>query len=178
MKIVDSVVYLFSFFQLYGQFRHFIYKLSGTLSYFYNEIFGETKNEESFELEVFRAEAQNLVTQLEKIERNSESVGCLLLSKSPLCIICGTETSVEKKFYDVTVHDCDNGTQHGRRYARQCRSWNITENCGYYVNGNVKYLNLKEFFQQKYFLSTEDTAFSLKMMQKYDYELVIANMPF
>ena len=94
MKIVDSVVYLFSFFQLYGQFGHFIYKLSGTLSYFYNEIFGEAKNEESFELEVFRAEAQNLVTQLEKIDRNSESVGCLLL----FALFAAAKLALKKSF--------------------------------------------------------------------------------
>ena len=107
------------------------------------------------------------------MENNFKSVGCFLLLKSLLCI-CGTETSLEKKNYNLTH----------------------SATTGHSTVGNMQgYLKLNEFFRQKFSLSTEDAAFSLKMMQKYDYtaqkmkfsikdffskcdQIAIANMPF
>ena len=178
MRILDKTLYLRNYLRLYENFGKLVFTFSYAARFFYGKVFGVDAPGGTFELECFMAEAENITSDIERFDVNSEEISCILVSPKSNCRYCNKKLYIEKKFKLVTVYDNHSGTTTGQRYMKRCVSCKVSENYGYYVKDNIRYIDYDQISENKYLMSTEETVFSMKMMDMYQYELHVTCMPF
>ena len=86
---------------------------------------------------------------------------------------------LDEKKISIICYDDESGANEGWRYKRKCRSCHVTEFGSFYNVCGRRYLNINDKEKDEpWFLSSEDTAISKKMLDKYKYELIIGTMTF
>ena len=178
MKIVEKAVYLSNYLRLYEKFGKLVYSFTNAASYCYEKVFGVCASGDGFDLLSFMAEAENITLQLQYCNNEVEELSCILVSCRNNCRFCCKILHVEKKFRNVTVYDNSIGTTTGHRYTKRCTSCKVSESYGYYVKDNIRVIDLDQFSENRYLMSTEETVFTIEMMDLYQYELHVTCMPF
>ena len=130
------------------------------------------KEATNMDLKRFQALASNIIAS---VTLDENELGFLIPTAT--CTECGLKMSLEKEFKTVTCYT-EKGTQMGRRYKSRCRRCNITFHPTFYFKDGKRCLQLRHFLQNQWILSTEDTAFSFKLLENYEWELMITNTSF
>ena len=153
-----------------------IYSLLKTAKSCFEDILGYDSNK--LTLGRFLAECKNVVTDFEKRLKTNPPI--FLVPSSKNCPICNKVMTLDKNKVSITYYDDEIGANEGWRYKRKCRSCNLTDFGSFYSASRLRYLNMtnNEEKDEQWFLSLEDTAFSKKMFEKYNFEVLVGTMTF
>lgn len=115
--------------------------------------------------------------------KEKEHFGVNLISEKDRCIECGGKLLLRKdrpgklKIYSDTY-----GTLPGYHYRKLCanskRGCKVVQHYGYYTKGPVDLHYDKDWSTHKYFVSTQETAFELQLLWRFDTELLIGQISY
>ena len=114
------------------------------------------------------------------IEQNEHALGAVLVSEIIHCRLCGNVLHVKcSRISEVLVYDHAKGTFIASKIPKVCcnRKCQLTQRYGYYTVGNDKFYD-ENWDSNEFLLSTSRTAFTLSLLQKFEYEILIAKMSF
>ena len=125
---------------------------------------------------------QELFSELVSLKIGKKPLGIVLISCNDTCLDCNSKLLLRKdRPAQVIVYDDTMGSVSGSHYHKYCknRSCGFTQYYGYYTAGgssNVYYnSNWKSLF---YFISSRETAFSMKLMEQFDAQIFIGQLSF
>ena len=163
----------YSLFKLFYNFGSLVYDFKPVKEYCYKQIFG-SQPKQDFQLNQFGAYFKNLIKNAD--DKDFE-ICKFLKPKVTLCENCKGDLTINKSSKDVVLY-VESSVVKAERFSGRCRKCSITYHYGYKQKDGIRCLNMETFFENDYFLSTEDTAFSIKMMEKFDWELALSSMSF
>lgn len=114
------------------------------------------------------------------IEQNEHGLGAVLVSEKTHCRLCGKVLHVKSsRISEVLVYDDVKGTFIASKIPKVCcnRKCQLTQHYGYYSVGNDKFYD-EDWDTNEFLLSTARTAFSISLLKKFEYEILIAKMSF
>jgi hypothetical protein len=107
----------------------------------------------------------------------AQPLGIVLVSHQDKCIKCGGKLLLRSdRPSHVTVYTESLGTVPGSHYVKFCQNYrkgcNYNQHYGYYTMGNkcTTYYST-DWDKLPYFMSTSQTAFELKLLERFDFEL-------
>ena len=101
----------------------------------------------------------------------------VLVSEYQLCRKCGQSLVLDKKRHVVVIYHSERGTYLGCRMTKHCRKCKIYEHYGFWTCDGIKYFD-KQSLQNKYLLSTEDTAFDMSLIRQCSSLLIVGAVAF
>ena len=109
-------------------------------------------------------------------------LGIVLISSKTTCRVCGSKLYTRgDRGSKITVYDDRFGTQPGTHYAKYCRKWKCSfqQHYGYYTQGESGEVRFDEdCLQAKYFVATQETAFSMDMLRRLDTEILVGQVSY
>ena len=106
--------------------------------------------------------------------------GVVLLSEKGSCRLCSKQlTAKTSRVVNVVVYHETKGSFMGCRIPKVCsnRSCNLIQHYGYYTIGESKYYD-EDWQQNDYLLSSGKTAFDLKLLRKFEVEILLGKLSF
>ena len=181
MKINETITSVIKFHNVYQKLGDVILYLNDAAIYAFEYVFGK-KPESNLSLEQFRADARNTIFKIQSDPTIHIPMEVFLMSTLTSCRKCTKKLVVEKQGKSFTLFTISEGVQIGKRFIKRCPSCHISEHYGYYtINyaiNKTRMLDLKQFSTNKYLMSTEESVFSMSMLQLYEWELLIGCLPF
>lgn len=111
-------------------------------------------------------------------------LGIVLVSPNQTCQVCGGKLLLRSdRPSRVTIYTESQGTVLGSHYQKFCQNYrkgcNYYQHYGYHSKGtsSTSYYDAN-WDELQYFVSTSQTAFELKLLKRFDYELLIAEMSY
>ena len=101
----------------------------------------------------------------------------VLVSDHQFCRKCGQALVLEKKRHVVVIYHSERGSYLGCRMTKHCRKCKIYEHYGFWTCDGMKYFD-KLCLQNKYLLSTEDTAFDMSLLKQCCSLLIVGAVAF
>ena len=109
-------------------------------------------------------------------------LGCVLISKNSTCKVCGDQLLL--KAHDsvrkIVVYDEVHGTYIGCHYIKFCR--NVTckfrQYYGKHTTDGVELYYDQDWMDNNFFLLTQQTAFSMRLIKNFDTELLIGRISY
>ena len=136
----------------------------------------QKQNATSLELDQFQAEAENIIR---KIELCDAVVKKIIVSKLTHCRECNSKLQIKQRNPKlITLYNSSEGTEHAEKYTKFCRICSIYEHAGYYSKDDKRIIDMANYHRYEIILSTDETAFSKKMLETYQWELVIGQISF
>lgn len=113
--------------------------------------------------------------------KEKEHLGVTLISKKDRCDKCGGKLLMRKdRPGKLTIYTDTYGTIPGYHYRKFCanskRGCKVVQHYGYHTKGPVDIYFDKDWLSHKYFVSTQETAFELQLLQRFDAELLIGQI--
>ena len=109
-------------------------------------------------------------------------VGVVLISATVKCFLCQRPLSLRAdRPSRIVIYDDRLGTLPGTHYHKYCRTPRCTvhQYYRYHTKGNKGELHYdSDWSALPYFVSTQKTAFSMTLLQKYDAELLIGQVSY
>lgn len=109
-------------------------------------------------------------------------LGCVLISKNNTCRVCGDRLLLKARdsIRKVVVYDEVHGTYIGCHYVKFCK--NITckfrQYYGKYTTDGVELYYDPDWMGNDFLLSTQQTAFSMRLIKNFDTELLIGQISY
>lgn len=125
---------------------------------------------------------QELFSELISFKIGTKPLGVILISCNDTCLTCKSNLLLRKdRPAQVIVYDDIMGSVSGSHYHKYCRnrSCGFTQYYGYYTTGgssNVYYNS--DWKCLSYFVSSRETAFSMKLMEQFDAQIFIGQLSF
>lgn len=129
---------------------------------------------------------EELIKEIHDYKPSSEvyPLGITLVSSKNSCEHCGGKLLLRKdRPSQITVYTESSGTVVGRHYHKYCQ--NFRKGCTFrqhygYMSGGSTSLSLydREWLENKYFISTSETAFEMDMLKKFDAELLLGQISY
>ena len=104
-------------------------------------------------------------------------LGGVFMSARKVCGRCNAALALEKKSHVVVVYHMEHGTYLGSRMTKVCRKCKVYEHYGYWTEKSQRFYDA-EFLELDFFLSSEETAFEMSLLQQYAALLVVGALPF
>ena len=111
-------------------------------------------------------------------------IGIVLISSNDKCRLCGHSLQVRNdRASHITIYTEEYGTVVGTHYHKYCQKFrkgcNFRQYYGYSSEGNQSLIFYDtQWAEQKYFVSSSETAFELDMLRKFDSELLIGQISY
>ena len=107
-------------------------------------------------------------------------LGIVLISSNNTCNKCGGNLLIRGDHpSQVTVYTETYGTVLGTHYIKLCSNHSFTQHYGYYTYGNQSQTYYDCAWRaREYFLSTNETAFEMALLAKYDAELLLGQISY
>ena len=109
-------------------------------------------------------------------------LGCVLISNNCHCKVCGDKLLLKARdsVRKIVVYDDRHGTYIGCHYIKFCRkpSCKFRQYYGKYTPDGVEIFYDDEWMENKFFLSTQQTAFSMRFIKSFDVELLIGQLSY
>ena len=124
-----------------------------------------------------------LVKEIHAVHRGKdEPLGVVLISPNSECGECHAKLHIRKdRPSHVIVYTESYGTIAGTHYHKYCsqRGCTFRQYYGYHSNGDhsVTWYDV-DWIQMEYFISSSETAFELKMLSKFDAELLLGQISY
>ena len=112
-----------------------------------------------------------------------EHVGVVLLSHRQSCIMCGGKLLLRSdRPSNVILYTDSHGTLPAIHYRKFCansrRGCNVVQHYGYHTKGPTLHHFDEDWMKNKYFLSSQETAFDLQLLVRYDVQLLIGQISY
>ena len=111
-----------------------------------------------------------------------EHVGMILISRKNKCVLCGSKLLLRAdQPSNIILYTDSHGTLPAIHYSKYCskRGCNVVHHYGYYTNGDSSKLHFdKDWEEHQYFISSQETAFELELLRRFDVELLIGQMSY
>ena len=110
-----------------------------------------------------------------------QPVGVILISPKSVCLQCGGKLLVRRdRFSRVTLYTESMGTVPAKHFYKYCqKGCSFTQHYGYYsINDAQGVFYNNDWSKLQYFVSSQETAFELSMLHKYDAELLIGQLSY
>ena len=104
-------------------------------------------------------------------------LGAVFMSGRKVCRRCNAALAIERKSHVVVVYYTEHRTYLGLRMTKVCRKCKIYEHYGYCTEKSQRFYDA-EFLDFEFFLSSEETAFEMSLLQQYAALLVVGALPF
>lgn len=109
-------------------------------------------------------------------------LGCVLISKNCTCKVCGDKLLIKARdsIRKIVVYDDIHGTYMGCHYIKFCRnvSCKFRQYYGKYTTDGVELYYDQDWMDNNFFLSTQQTAFSMRLIKNFDTELLIGQISY
>ena len=89
-----------------------------------------------------------------------------------VCCLCNAALAIENKSHVIVVYHTEHGTYLGSCMTKVCCKCIIYEHYGYYTEKSHRFYDA-EFLDLEFFLSSEETAFEMSLLQQYAALLVV-----
>lgn len=112
-----------------------------------------------------------------------EHVGIIFISKKKNCVSCGGKLLIRAdRPSHVTLYTDSCGTLPALHYRKYCanskRGCKIVQHYGYHTKGPSKLHFDENWDEIKYLMSSQETAFELQILYKFDFELLIGQVSY
>lgn len=164
--IQSNPKHLTNFIKAFNEYGEKMFETKIMIQHCFQEIFQRSPS--GNEMILFVADGKNIVNELEDVKMDK------IYIPEQKCIRCQKDYYIENKPKSVVIYS-SSGTQFGKRYTAKCKKCGIVDYGTFFSENGLRHLHYKE---TKYFLSTEDTAFETLFLKQYEWELVVACMPF
>ena len=106
-------------------------------------------------------------------------LGLILVSSNQSCPLCGKHLLLRKdRPASLVVYDDQLGSVPGSHYHKYC-SCGLTQYYGYYtISGSTDVLYNSEWECLPYFVSSRETAFSIKLLKQFNAEILLGKLSF
>lgn len=108
--------------------------------------------------------------------------GCVLISKNRTCKVCREKLLLKARdsVRKIVVYDDERGTYIGCHYIKYCRSQTckFRQYYGKHTTDGVEQYYDEDWMDNKFFLSTQQTAFTLRFLKNFDIELLIGQISY
>ena len=160
--------------KLYEKFGETMYNFQPASTFCFLEVLGKPPKDE-WELKTFVTKGRNITDPLKSTLNSSKIVTDFIIPQEK-CKICCNKLLLNGDC-KIAIGYSEEGSNKVRRFTSRCKLCNLTDFGTFYSNAGKRILN-PEFLKSRWLLSTEDTAVSIQMLQKYEWELVINHMSF
>ena len=113
---------------------------------------------------------------------NKPLVLIVLISASNTCLVCSSKLLLQKdRPAQVVVYDDIMGSMPGSHYHKYCknRKCGSTQYYGYYSKGGSPFVYFNPDWKTlPYFFSSKETALSMKLMDRFDAEILVGQLSF
>lgn len=109
-------------------------------------------------------------------ELRQEIGGEILLTGREACRSCGINLTLDHRHHIMQIYTLK-GPIAGKRYIKRCRSCSVSEYPGYYVYKGNRYFDTN-WKNEKYLLTSLDTAFEIAMLRMFDIEFIHSSMSY
>lgn len=126
----------------------------------------------------------NLVKEIVMMKSlgSDDPLGVILISSISDCRNCGMKLYTRSgRTCKVTIYDDVLGTLPATHYTRYCRKkgCSLQQHYGYYTQGDPSIVRYdEEWYNESYFMSTRETAFSMDMLKRLDHEVLIGQISY
>ena len=115
--------------------------------------------------------------------KSSEAVGVMLISKREFCVECGGRLLLRRdRPSRIVLYTDSYGTLPSYHYRKYCannkKGCHIVQHYGFYTDGATEMTFDSDWEDLQYFVSTQETAFELKMLVKFDAELLVGQISY
>ena len=112
-----------------------------------------------------------------------EHVGVVLISKKQNCVACGGRLLLRSDPpSNITLYTDSYGTLPALHYRKYCvnsrRGCKVVQHYGYHMQGHSQHHVDEDWKENKYFISSQETAFDLQLLLKFDVQLLIGQMSY
>jgi len=125
---------------------------------------------------------KDLFQDLSSFQIGGKPLGVVLISENDSCLVCGSKLLLRKdRPAKVVIYDDIEGTLPASHYHKYCknRSCGFVQYYGYYTKGGSPFVYFYSNWKTlPYFLSSNETAFSMKLMERFDAEIFIGQLSF
>lgn len=115
---------------------------------------------------------------------DKQAMGVILISPNNLCLLCQGNLLVRAdRPSRVTLYTDSMGTVPASHYSKYCNrsryGCKFIQHYGYYSKGGSKHFFFNHNWKtHKYFVSTQETAFELSLLLKFDVELLVGQISY
>jgi hypothetical protein len=140
----------------------------------------QMENLQMLDNDAFRMDQQLLQELLVSVDKQNMPLGIILISPNTLCMKCGGNLTIRGDRYSkLALYTEAMGTVLARHYYKYCRKGcRFSQHYGYYSVDDRKYYYNTNWAELPYFVSSQETAFELQMIQKFDVELLIGQVSY
>lgn len=125
---------------------------------------------------------EELFRDLSSFQVGSKPLGIVLISDNSSCLACGSKLLLRKdRPSQVIVYHDIMGSLPGSHYYKYCknRPCGFIQYYGCYTKGGSSFVYFNSNWKTlPYFLSSKETAFSMKLMEHFDAEILIGQLSF
>ena len=110
-----------------------------------------------------------------------QPLGVILISPNCVCLQCGGKLLARRdRFSKVTLYTESMGTVPAKHFYKYCqKGCSFTQHYGYYsINDAQGVFYNNDWSKLQYFVSSQETAFELSMLHKFDAELLIGQLSY
>ena len=112
-----------------------------------------------------------------------EHLGLILISEKQQCVSCNGKLLLRSdRPSKVSIYTESHGTLPGLHYCKYCsngkKGCNIVQHYGYHTKGLFELYYDTDWEDLQYFISSQQTAFELVILQKFDFELLIGQLSY
>ena len=112
-----------------------------------------------------------------------EHVGVVLISKKQTCVACGGKLLLRAdRPSNITLYTDSYGTLPAVHYRKYCansrRGCKVVQHYGYHTQGHSQHHVDEDWKENKYFISSQETAFDLQLLVKLDVQLLIGQISY
>lgn len=131
---------------------------------------------------VFQNDTTLFKEMCQRSTRANNPLGCVLISQNNTCKVCGGRLLLKARdsIRKIVVYDEVHGTYIGCHYVKFCK--NITckfrQYYGKYTTDGVELYYDPDWMENDFFLSTQQTAFSMRLIKNFDTEFLIGQISY
>ena len=112
----------------------------------------------------------------------NKPLGCVLISKNTTCKVCGDQLLLKARdsIRKIVVSDDVHGTYIGCHYIKFCRNstCKFRQYYGKHTTDVVELYYDQDWMDNDFFLSTQQTAFSMRLLRNFNSELLIGQISY
>ena len=132
--------------------------------------------------ELFRTDASLFEELCTWSTKDNNPLGCVLISKNCHCKVCGDKLLLKAResVRKIVVYDDKHGTYIGCHYIKFCRkpTCKFRQYYGKYSPDGIEIFYDDDWMENKFFLSTQQTAFTTSFLKSFDAELLIGQLSY
>ena len=115
--------------------------------------------------------------------KSKEHIGVNLISKKQRCVECGGKLLIRRdRPSKMTIYTDTYGTLPCYQYRKYCsnnrQGCHIVQHYGYYTKDTSELYFDSDWYDHKYFVSSQETAFELQLLTRFDFELLIGQISY